>query len=479
MKKYGMALLCGLVLLTGCAGSGRSVHPNALSFAPLQFELPQVETFRLANGVHVFLRVDHELPLVTVTAMLDAGSVSDPQHKSGLAQLHGSVMRSAGAGELSADEVDVALERMAADMAVGTDRYATSIHLSVQSDDLEQGAGILADMLRRPRFDSERVELARRRMLENIRRQNDRSSMIARKALVSALYRNHALGDIPSLASVAAITHEDLKTFHRRFFRPDNLWIAVSGDVDRKTLESLLSGLLDDWENASDLPPQSVEALPDPEPPVLLAAHKDLPQTTVLMGMRGIDKDDPDLYALRVLDFILGGGSFNSRMMQEIRTRRGLAYSVYSYFQVGRRLPGLFVAGAETKNSSVAEVVSLMRREMVKLARQPVTDDELTLAKESLVNSFVFAFENSHEVVSQTMRLAFYGYPEDYLSRYRERLAAVSAQDVLAAARRHLHPESLTLVLVGDPGQLDELAGQLELPLKPVDVTAESARRGD
>lgn len=166
-------------------------------------------------------------------------------------------------------------------------------------------------------------------------------------------------------------------------------------------------------------------------------------------------------------------------MMQEIRTRRGLAYSVYSYFQVGRRLPGLFVAGAETKNSSVAEVVTLMRQEMVKLARQPVTGEELTLAKESLVNSFVFAFENSHEVASQTMRLAFYGYPDDYLSRYRERLAAVSAEDVLAAARRHLHPDSMTLVLVGDPEQLDELAGQLELSLKTVDVTDESERGGD
>lgn len=472
MTKIWLITLVGVVLLTGCTLSHRMEHPDRLHFAPLSFELPKVERFQLANGVQVFLREDHELPLVTMSAMFDAGSIYDPPNKSGLAALHSSAVRSAGAGDRSADEVEVTLERIAADLSVSSDSYATVLDLSLQTADLQEGVGLFTDMLRRPLFAPERVELARRRMLEGIRREADSSSAVAQKTLVSALYQGHALGDMPTLESVAAVKCADLENFHRRFITPDNLWLAVSGDIDRKTLENLLTRQFDGWRGegyqARPLEPLAVAA-----PPAMSLVYKEIPQTTVLMGLIGIEKNDPDLYALRVLDFILGGGSFNSRLMQEIRSKRGLAYSVYSYFKVGRRLPGLFVAGAETKNSTVAEVVGLMRQEMQNMTREPVTGEELTLAKDSLINSFVFAFDDSHEIVSQTMRLAFYGYPDDYLVGYRERLATVTAGDVLAAARRHLHPEAQTVVLVGDPERPAELAAQLGLPLKKVGSIAE------
>ncbi|MGE4544942.1 MAG: M16 family metallopeptidase [Pedobacter sp.] len=466
--KCWMMTLVGLVLLAGCTLSHRMEHPDTMQFAPLSFELPKVEKFQLTNGVKVFLCEDHELPLVTMSAMFDAGNINDPPDKSGLAQLHSSAVRGAGAGDRSADEVEADLERMAADLSVSSETYATVLNLSLQTADLDQGVGLLTDMMRRPLFEPQRVELARRRMLEGIRREADSSAVVAQKTLVSALYQGHALGAMPTLESVEAIKREDLEKFHRRFIRPDNLWLAVSGDIDRKTLESLLGRLFEGWNSVSQPSPQ-LQPLPLEQPSSISLVRKEIPQTTVLMGQRGIEKTDPDLYALRVLDFILGGGSFNSRLMQEIRSKRGLAYSVYSYFQVGRRLPGLFVAGAETKNATVAEVVGLMRQEMENMTREPVTEDELILAKDSLINSFVFAFDDSHEIVSQTMRLVFYGYPDDYLIRYRDRLAAVTAEDVLAAARRHLHPRTQTVVLVGDPLQPAELATQLGLPLKNIE----------
>lgn len=465
MSRCRMNLILGLLLLTGCAVPFRSENPKALHFAPLSFDLPQVEQFRLSNGVRVFLREDHELPLVTLSAMLEGGGVDDPAGKSGLARLHASAMRSGGAGDMSADAVDAALDRLAADLSVGSDAYATTLNLSVQRSDLEEGLGILCNMLRRPRFEEKRVELARRRLVESIRRQADHPGVVAYKALVSAVYDGHPLGELPSVESVAAVTRQELTAFHRRFFKPDNLWLAVSGDIDRKTLETVLGRSLSGWQGSIGAV-RNLKPLPAPEAPTLRLVSKDIPQTTIQMGSRGIDKNDHDLYALRVLNFILGGGDFNSRLMQEIRTRRGLAYSVYSAFQIGRRLPGLFVAGAETKNASADEVVLLMRQEMEKLTREPVTGDELALAKDSLINSFVFAFEDAHEVVSQTMRLAFYGYPDDYLSLYRKRLAAVTADDVLAAARRHLHPEDLTTVLVGAPDHPEALAEKLDLPLR-------------
>lgn len=468
MMKYWVITLLGVTLLAGCTLSHPVEHPDTLTFAPLSFVLPKVERFQLANGVQVFLREDHELPLVTISAMFDAGSINDPPAKSGLAQLHSSAMRGSGAGDRNADEVEASLERMAADLSVDSESYATVLNLSLQTGDLDEGMGLLTDMMRHPLFEPQRVELARQRMLEGIRREADSSSVVAQKTLVSALYHGHALGVMPTLESVAAIDQGDIEAFHRRFIRPDNLWLAVSGDIDRKTLENLLGHLFEGWRGVYQ-PSPKLESLPPEQLSSVSLVHKEIPQTTVLIGQRGIEKNNPDLYALRVLDFILGGGSFNSRLMQEIRTRRGLAYSVYSYFQVGRRLPGLFIAGAETKNSTVTEVVGLIRQEMENIMREPVTEEELNLAKDSLVNSFVFAFDDSHEIVSQTMRLAFYGYPEDYLVRYRERLAAVTAEDVLAAARRYLRPREQTVVLVGNPDQPAELANHLGLPLKKME----------
>ena len=193
-----------------------------------------------------------------------------------------------------------------------------------------------------------------------------------------------------------------------------------------------------------------------------------MPQTTILAGEGGIDKDAPDLQAVRVMNWILGGGGFNSRLMREVRSNRGLAYSVYSYFQVGRRLPGPFIAGTETKSATTFEVLRLFRGEMERMRREPVSAAELALAKESLINSFVFAFTDSHEVVSQQLRLDFYHYPADYLQGYRERLAAVTAADVLQAAQDHLHPERQALVVVGDPAAFDGDPAGLGLTIVPV-----------
>ena len=193
-----------------------------------------------------------------------------------------------------------------------------------------------------------------------------------------------------------------------------------------------------------------------------------MPQTTLLAGEVGITKDAPDLQAVRVMNWILGGGGFNSRLMREVRSNRGLAYSVYSYFQIGRKLPGPFIAGTETKSGTTLEVIRLLREQMARMRQAPVSAAELALAKESLINSFVFAFTDSHAIVSQQLRLDFYGYPADYLQRYRERVAAVTAADVLQAARDHLHPERQALVVVGNPTAFDGDPASLGLPVKTV-----------
>jgi zinc protease len=275
------------------------------------------------------------------------------------------------------------------------------------------------------------------------------------------------LGRSPTEATLTAVGRDDLLAFHGRYFHPGNVWLAISGDFDRIRLLTLLLENFGDWP-AVTFEAQAVPAVTTPQRAVLLLADRDLPQTVIRFGELGIDKSAPDLEAVRVMNYILGGGGFNSRLMREVRSNRGLAYSVHSYFQVGRRLPGPFIAQSETKSASTLEVVGLMRQLMEAMRNSPVAEDELRLAQESLINSFVFAFNDSHEVVSQALRLDFYGYPPDYLSGYRARVAAVTPAAVQQAARDRLHPEKMTLVLVGREKDFAAPAATLGLPVEPI-----------
>ena len=459
-----LVLLLLSLLLMACAGQRSQPRPDQIISPPLSFAVPRVEERLLDNGMRLYLNPDHELPLVKISLLIGAGSIGEPATKSGLVQLYAAALRSGGAGQRTPADFDDKLESLAADLGVSSGTYAVSCGLSLHRDDLESGVAVLADLLRRPRFDEQRVELARRQMLESIRRQNDEPGAIAQRQLRRALYGDHPLGRTPTLDSVQAIDRQDLLDFHRRYVLPNNLWLAVSGDFDPAEMEKLLDRLFGDW----PLQPFELQEIPPltaPLEPVVLALPKEVPQTTVLLGQRGITKEHPDLYALRVMNFILGGGGFNSRLMREVRSNRGLAYSVYSFFQAGRRLPGLFVAGCETRTATVDEVVELMRAEMRRISEEPVSDEELEIARESLINSFVFAFEDPHEVVSQAMRLNFYGYAEDYLQRYRDRLAAVTADEVLDAARRHLQWDRQTIVLVGEQMGQKQPAERFGLPV--------------
>ncbi|MDZ4185091.1 MAG: insulinase family protein, partial [Desulfuromonadales bacterium] len=209
---------------------------------------------------------------------------------------------------------------------------------------------------------------------------------------------------------------------------------------------------------------------------VALIAQKELPQSVVMLGQVGVDKDAPDLHAVRVMNFILGGGGFNSRMMKEIREERGLAYSVYSYYQVGRLLPGPFIAQCETKSSTTIEALELMLAAMKTIRQEPVRPEELQIAKESLNNSFVFSFADPHEVVTQAMRLDFYDYPADYLESYRPKIEALSLVDIQQAANDHLETERMSIVLVGNEQEFDASLSQLGFRLQRLAIPVKSAQ---
>ncbi len=457
-----------LIILAGCAAPLPKT-PDQLHYPALEFHVPEVQTLVLANGIRLYLKEDRELPLVQMTAMIGSGAMTTPKEKTGFEDLFGNTWRSGGAGNRGPEELDAYLDQLAANLSTSLGPYTAEVNLSLRSEDLANGVAVLGDLLRRPAFAAERLELARRQAQEYLRRQNDNPGAISRRLLMAALYPNHYLGYSPNQESLAAVTRQDLVDFHQTYFAPNNLWIAVSGDFDRAALLNILEENFGDWVRR-DVPKQLLPPLKHPQSGSVQVATKDLPQTTILIGDQGLTKDNPDQYAVRVMNYILGGGGFNSRLMREIRSDRGLAYSAYSYFQIGRRLPGPFVAGTETKNASVGPAISLTRKIMQELRDHPVTEEELQLAKESQINSFVFGFENTHSVVSQQMSLAFYGYPADYLAKYRQRIAAVTVADVQRVAREFIDLARQQIVLVGNPQEFRSELGGLGLPVVDVDL---------
>lgn len=467
IRIVGISLL--LFLLTACSPGlvSSPVRPEQLDFPELELTFPEVAHHRLSNGMQLYLRENHELPLVEMTLLIAGGSIHDPLDKTGLSRLFAEALATGGAGPLTPRALDRELEANAIQLEVTSSNYAYQIDLSLPGQDLPRVLEILSDLLREPRFDEERVEIAREQLREEIRRRNDDPGAIAHRLLAKALAPEHPLGAYPTLDQVAALERSDLIALHRRYFRPENVWLAVSGDVSETSLLTMLEERFADWDGAGGAI-EDFPALPDPPPGRVLLVDKDLPQTTILMGHRGVAKDNPDTFALRVANYILGGGGFNSRMMREIRSNRGLAYSVYSYFRIGRYLPEPFMAGSETKCASTPEVVGVMRSLMQQMIDEPVSAAELEQAKQSLINSFVFAFENPHAVVSRRMRLDFYDYPEGYMESYRRRIAEVSAADVQRVARTYLRPQQLQIVLVGDSEQFSQELETLDLPIREI-----------
>jgi predicted Zn-dependent peptidase len=431
------------------------VNPRTMAFPPLTYRLPKAERVLLKNGTPVYLMQDHELPIVTISALIHTGSVYDPADKSGLASLTGSQLRGGGSQTLTPAVVDAELEFMASSVESSFGSDLGAVTLTSLTKNLDRTLQIFNDLLFYPKFDEKRLEVARRQALEAIRRQNDDPKELADRELQKMMYAGHPLGNVPTAATISAIKRSDLQAFHRRFVRPDTMILTVSGDFDRSALLATLNRLVGSVPAAGKLQQHEIKQVNLQFVPAVLHAQKQVNQSVIRLGHLGITKDDPDLYAIRVLDFILGG-SFTSRLMMEIRTNQGLAYNVGSHFDVGRRFTGSFTAETETRAEATAKTIALMTTIINSVRTAPVTEQELKLAKDSIVNSFLFGFTTPNSIVSQQARLEFYGYQSDYLDRYRERIAAVTREDIQRAARKHLRPDAFKLVVVGDQKNFDK-----------------------
>ena len=463
--KQGRAILIAMVMalivpvMTAWAGDFALSDPRQMTFKPVEFTPPEPDRVVFENGMVVYLLEDHELPLVNITAAIRTGSWLDPAEKIGLASLTGSSMRTGGGGGLSAEGVDEELEQFAGDLSISIGRQSGSASLDVLSKDLKRGIQIFSGLIRAPAFEPARVELAKLQAIEGIRRRQDTPGSIVGREFLKLLYgENHPSARESSMGSVSRITREDLVAFHQETVHPNGVMLGVTGDFDKSAMLALLQEVFGDWKKG-EVPVLVIPEVPQvpKSKPIVRFVNKETSQTHLRAGHLSIKEQDPDYVALAIANDILGGSSFRSRLFNDVRSKRGLAYSVGSRLNAGAHDQGVWLMRAETKLSSTQEVIARFVANMERMRTELVTDSELAEAKEAYVNSFVFSFASSSAIVARLMELEYDGLPKDFLQQLRARVIALTKEEILAAAKKHFNPERLHIVAVGSGEALPKL----------------------
>jgi len=427
--------------------------PDRLSYEEIKFSPPRPERVVLENGLTVYYLEDRELPLVNISLIVGAGAVFEPPGKEGLAEMTGDVMRTGGAAKLTGDKVDEELEYLAAPISISLGMEYGTGSLSVLKKDLNRAFKIFADLIRNPAFDEAKLDQQKNLKVEELRRIFDKPQRLAFREFKKAIYAGNARGRLPVISSIEKIERDDLVSFHKSHFFPRNLRMAVTGDISKQEAVDLISRYFGDWDDEGDF---GTAPLPKPqENAPLYYYEKKVPQSTVIIGAIGPGKESPDFYPFTVLDYILGSGGFRSRIFQEVRSNRGLAYSAGSFYE-GRQGYGSFGAYAMTKSESTGQVLTLMEGILKDARESRIPAQDLHLAKRSIVNSYIFSFTSSHMIAFQYMMLEFQGLPTKFLSEYPAKIDAVSREDVLKTAERYLDPGKKTIFVLGDQSKFDE-----------------------
>ncbi len=456
-----------MAVFPSCAGvthqGGTGI--DKLVYKPINTELPKTKRVKLSNGMIVRLLPDHELPLFNIHAIIGTGSRWEPAEKTGLASITGATIRSGGTMTRPPDELDETLEHVAASVETSIGSEYGTASLSVLSRDIDIGLELFADVLRNPAFEKSRFELARAQALDGIRKKNDNPTGIASRELNKIVYKGTPYGREATVETVKSITREDAIAFHKKYFVPQNIMLGVTGDFNEKEILAKLNDTFKGFSGPDPDFPRVKKAQKDETGGVYLA-KKDILQSVIRMGHLSIKRTDPDYYAMRVMNSILGGSGFSSRLVRKVRTDYGLAYSVWSYHFGGRMEFGNYILGTETKSASTAQAIGLILDEARRIRDEKVTEEELNLAKDTIVNSFIFIFDSPNRIMDQLMTVDYYDYPEGYLENYRDNIIAVTVDDVQRVARKYLKPDQLKIVVVGDPEKFDrslEEFGPVEL----------------
>ena len=430
---------------------------SGFKFKPLNFVPPKVDRVVLENGMILYLLEDHDLPIFNITARIRTGAIYEPQEKAGLASLTGFVMRSGGTVSMPADKMNEELEFMAASVETAIDRESGSANLSTLRKDIDKSLKIFADVLMNPAFPEDKIRMRKDEVIESIRRENDNPSQIAQREFRKIMYDSkhpYSRKVEGTLESIEKIARDDMVAFHKKYFHPNNIILGISGDFNKDEIIKKLNAVFAGWKK---------EEIQFPEVPkvdrrfekAVFYAYKDINQANVIMGHLGIHRKSSDYFPVMIMNFILGGGSFTARIPGRIRSDEGLAYSAYSAFQTARDI-GMFFVSCQTKLESTNRAISIALEELDKIRKTPIDKNELTQAKETFMNQFVFRFTTSASIVGQKVDIEYEDLPLNYIETYLDNVQAVTHEDVQRVARKYLYPDEIKILVVGDNEKFDK-----------------------
>jgi len=421
---------------------------SLLVFESKIYAMPPVNKTILSNHLILLHSEDHSLPFVTLQLLVDAGSGKDPAGKQGLSYLtaRGILLGTLGhtAAALS-EELDFLGASL--DSSAGKD-YAV-LSLRVLKANLDKGLALFMETLAKPTFPTKELKQEAEKTLALIQSQKDQPGKVAEKEFLKTLFLSGPYRYPPTGKedTVSGLTRADVLAFYEEYYHPNNCILAVVGDITAEEVKNNLIPLLETLP-VSDIPTIPLETVLS-KGPVTIRIDRTITQANIILGTPGISRSNPDFYALTVMNYILGGGGFASRLFDEVRNKRGLAYSVASFFDTGK-YPGSFQVVLQTKNSSAGEAISLVLQEMKRIKGELVSDKELEEAKKYLIGSFPLRMDTQSKFASLLLHDEYYGLGLDYPEKYSLFIKAVTRDDILRAAKSYLHPETCILILVGD-----------------------------
>jgi predicted Zn-dependent peptidase len=457
-------------------------RPEKINFPPLKYAPPAADDFRvpLKAGPVAYLVPDHERPLINLTLYLRTGSYLEPVGKDGLAELCGWLLTHGGAGTNSAEQLDERLAFLAANLGTSIGDTEGTVSLNLLSKDADEGFGLLHDILFAPKFQEDKIALRKSQLLQEMKQRNDDSPNIeGREVGFLARGENFFENRYSTSNSIAGITQRDLVEFHYQWFCPSNFVVGISGDFDREKIISKLETLFSGGPREIFQKRELFQGTPPPIPTnfvfgasgVYLVNKPEVDQGRVTMMLPSVMRDNPDYFACLVMNSILGGGGFSSRLMGRVRSDEGLAYDVHSRFPGGVYYPGIFTIGFQSKSRTVAYAASLCLEELKKISAAPVTDKEINIAQKSFINTFPQRFATKAAVADLFAGEEFTGRhasDPDFWKDFRDKISAVTKEDVQRVAQKYLVPEKLVVLVVGN--QDDILLGHPNHPEKLKDL---------
>jgi predicted Zn-dependent peptidase len=453
-----VALTGGLVAeSTGVRQAGQTkaqpipAHPRDLKFGPLDYTPPESSKHRhvIAGVAPAYLVEDHDLPLVTVTVHIRGGSYLEPKGKEGLAALTGGQMRAGGTAAMSAEQFDEEVEVLAANISSGLGPTSGTASVNFLAKEMDRALQLFFDMLKAPRFQTDRLDLARSQALQAMERRNDSTEDIEEREWLRLIRGpDHFASRRSTKASIDSISREDLAAFHQQIVHPGAFVISAAGDFETADLKARLERVLGAWP-AKAAPPPPPAPTHMPAPGVYVVNKPDVNQGRVSIGHVGHRRGDPDEVAIEMMNDILGGSGFTSRITNRVRSDEGLAYSAGSSAAPGVYYEGQFVASFQSKSATVAQAAQIVIDEIERMRNEKPSADELTTVKNYAVEVFPRYFSSASAIASTFANDELTGRDPAYWKTYRERVRAVTADDIQRVARRYLQPDKLVILAVG------------------------------